>query len=209
MPASFGASEADDKLVESLVTRGVLSAEPQPLPENSDVTDDLSHVGALFAAQLPQATLLGVWRVENGGLAGIYGAVRDAMEMPNELSLWHGTTAESVRNIALNGFNRAYSGRHGTKYGQGTYFSLDSAYSVRFCDRKRPRRMMFLAKVLVGAWAKGSPDMVEPPLRDGDGMARYDSTVDDVDAPSMFCVFRDFQAVPCYLVEFAAAAQAA
>eukprot|EP00971_Amphidinium_carterae_P076068 1502758-Amphidinium_carterae.1 len=30
-----------------------------------------------------------------------------------ERILWHGTSPECARNIASNGFNRAYSGRHG------------------------------------------------------------------------------------------------
>lgn len=65
------------------------------------------------------------------------------------------------------------------------------------------RRMMFLARVLVGEWTVGSPDLVEPPCKeDGLSLARFDSTTDSLDRPTMFCVFRDFQAVPEYLVEF-------
>lgn len=61
---------------------------------------------------------------------------------------------------------------------------------------------MFLSKVLVGSWAKGSPEMVEAPHKDAEGLRRFDSVVDDVENPNMFCVFRDFQALPLYLVEF-------
>ena len=35
---------------------------------------------------------------------------------------------------------------------------------------------------------------------DGD---RYDTTVDSMESPSIFAVFRDFQAVPLFLVEIA------
>jgi poly [ADP-ribose] polymerase 10/14/15 len=172
-----------------------------------DVTDDLVHVKALFAAQLPNIAVHCVYRVENAGLAKMYRAVRHAMSSGSEAEeriLWHGTSVASVRNIVQGGFNRAYCGRHGTKLGQGTYFSSAAAYSAKFCDKQPGNcRAMLLAKVFVGSWTKGKPGLVEPPYRDTRRLARYDSVVDDVEVPGIFCVFRDFQAVPLYLVEFA------
>jgi len=95
-----------------------------------------------------------------------------------------------------------FLGRHGMKFGHGTYFSTSAVYSTRFCDRRRPERLMFLASVLVGRSAKGSPELIEPPHRDDEGIVRYDSTVDDINNPSIFCVFRDYQAMPLYLIHF-------
>lgn len=197
----------EESVVEWLLARGMLSSTPLPCSDDPDViADDLAHVRSLFTAQVPDASVLGVHRVESKGLDSVYKAVRGTMgatAATEERSLWHGTSQNCVRNIVLNGFNRAYGVRHGRKLGQGTYFSSAAAYSVRFCDRGRgARRVVFLAKVLVGAWAKGSPDLVEPPHRDNERLERYDTTVDDVASPSIFCVFRDFQAVPRYLVEF-------
>lgn len=169
-----------------------------------DAADDLAHVRSLFSAQVSDAEVFGVSRVENGALSSIYAALRGTRGETPELELWHGTTADCVHNIVVHGFNRAYSGRNGTKLGLGTYFSADAAYSLRFCGRKPgSRRVMLLAKVLVRDYAKGSPDLVEAPFRDAEQMSRYDATVDDVEMPSMYCVFRDYQALPCYLVEFA------
>lgn len=195
----------DEVEMETLSAQGAVSAQPRPFDASSP--DDLAHVKALFLAQVPHSEVLGVWRVENAGLSAVYEAVSASMAMSNELSLWHGTTADSLRNIVLNGFNRAYCGRHGTRLGHGTYFSMDAAYSVRFCDRRKPNfpnphRIMFLAKVLVGAWDLGRPGLVEPDLRDATKGTRFDSTVDDVASPTMFCVFRDFQAIPCYVIKF-------
>jgi len=191
--------------VPRLLARGILAAEPRPWAgERAAALDDLAHVRALFCAQLPGSQVLGVYRIENSALAKVYGAVRGTLGEPQELDLWHGTTAECTRNIALGGFNRAYCGRHGTKLGHGTYFSASAAYSLRFCGPKHAsRRVMLLARVLVGTWTKGTPGLVEPPYRDDERMVRYDSTVDDVSSPGMFCIFRDFQALPQYLVEFA------
>lgn len=201
-------ADADESVVVPLLARGLLSSMPQKL--EPDVLDDLAHVQALFSAQVTGVEVLGVFRIENSGLTNVYEAVRGNMGSTRELDLWHGTSVECVRNIVLSGFNRAYCGRHGVKLGQGTYFSSTAGYSLRFCGRKRGERcVMLFAKVLIGEWARGTPDLVEPPYRNAEQMARYDCTVDDVVSPSMFCIFRDFQALPCYLVEFRQRANAA
>lgn len=190
--------------IQSLVAKGFLDTKPRPW--NNDVEDDLAHVAALFSAQVSSASVTGVYRIQSPGLGIVYEAVRGKMDVKEEQNLWHGTSVESVRNISLNGFNRAYCGKHGLKLGHGTYFSSAADYSMRFCDKNRPQRYMFFAKVLTGTWTLGSSDLREPPFQDAEGLIRYDSTVDNVDAPTMFCVFRDFQALPLYLVEFSGTA---
>mmetsp|Transcript_93942 Transcript_93942/g.298209 ORF Transcript_93942/g.298209 Transcript_93942/m.298209 type:complete len:443 (+) Transcript_93942:172-1500(+) len=207
-PATTAAVADGEAIVAPLLSCGLLDGIPRPWGADSGQTladDDLEHVHALFSAQAPGLHVLGVYRVENSRLAGVYEAIRVAMGAgARELDLWHGTTAPCARNIVLGGFNRAYSGRHGTRLGRGTYFSSAAEYSLRFCGQRRcPRRMMFLARVLVGSCTAGSPDLIEPPYKDAEQMVRYDTTVDDVASPSMFCIFRDFQAIPRYLVEFA------
>eukprot|EP00927_Polykrikos_kofoidii_P039141 TRINITY_DN33573_c0_g1_i1.p1 TRINITY_DN33573_c0_g1~~TRINITY_DN33573_c0_g1_i1.p1 ORF type:complete len:969 (+),score=111.63 TRINITY_DN33573_c0_g1_i1:43-2949(+) len=199
-------------VVASLSDRGMLSETPRPWAQNcagfsEGIQNDLEHVRALAVAQLTDTTIIRVLRVENSGLTGVYNAVRDAiggssMKVEEERILWHGTSADSVRNIVTGGFNRAYCGRHGTKFGQGTYFSSNASYSARFCDRRRACRTMILARVFVGAWARGSPGLMEPPYRDQGQLKRYDSTTDSENNPTIFCVFRDFQALPLYIVEF-------
>lgn len=182
--------------IQSLLAKGVLSTAP-----GADA-DDLQNVKSRFMAQVPDVSVLGVYRVENTNLGLVHAAVRGTMEIHEERDLWHGTSSDCVRNITLNGFNRAYCGRHGMRLGHGTYFSASADYSVRFCSRKSSSRVMFLAKVLVGKWTKGSPEMKEPPHLDSEGMARFDSVVNDVEFPSIFCIFKDFQAMPLFLVEF-------
>lgn len=198
-----------ESVFESLSKAGYLSDVPAPCTyvagsaDATEVANDLRQVSDFFSAQMPAASVIGVYRIENKGLNNVYRAVREAMgEDGVERSLWHGTSIDCVRNITLSGFNRAYCGRHGMKFGQGTYFASSADYSVRFCDRKRAQSVMFLANVLVGAWAKGSPELVEPPHRDAEGLTRYDSTVDDVHSPSIFCIFKDFQALPLYVIVF-------
>mmetsp|Transcript_51817 Transcript_51817/g.94839 ORF Transcript_51817/g.94839 Transcript_51817/m.94839 type:complete len:978 (-) Transcript_51817:356-3289(-) len=193
----------DEPVIQSLLAKGFLTQTPAGwMNDPVGVPDDLAHVRTMFAAQVPEATALSVHRVKHDGHSLLFKAVQETMESKTECILWHGTSMDCVRNIALNGFNRNYCGRHGMKLGYGTYFSSSADYSVRFCDRRATKRVMFLSKVLVGSWTKGSQEMKEPPFRDNEGMVRYDSTVDSVESPNIFCVFRDYQAVPLYLIEF-------
>ncbi|CAE7722715.1 Parp10 [Symbiodinium sp. CCMP2456] len=139
----------------------------------------------------------------------VYDALKDTMthedQIPEERDLWHGTSWSFVPKILKQGFNRSFAGRHGTLLGHATYFSSDPRYSLRFCDKgggQHGTKVLILSRVLVGRYCKGSPSDVEPPVCNDDG-DRYDTTVDSMESPSIFAVFRDFQAVPLFLVEIA------
>lgn len=60
---------------------------------------------------------------------------------------------------------------------------------------------MLLAGVLPGKHTRGKEGLLEPP--DSSGGFRFDSTCNDVKRPRVFCVFKDFQALPLYLVQVA------
>jgi len=47
-------------------------------------------------------------------------------------------------------------------------------------------QVLVAARVLVGRYCKGSPGDVEPPVFDARTGDRYDSTVDNAEAPSIF-----------------------
>lgn len=167
--------------------------------------------------QLPNARDEGhlAFAVAAGQHAAVFEALRATLGGARaERFLWHGTSWSSVANILRRGFNRAYAGRHGTRFGLGTYFAADVDYALRFCGRSTAAgapRALLLARVLVGRYTKGARGLVEPPLLEdtassvgtrstSTGGQRYDSTVDDCEHPRVFCVFRDFQALPIGLV---------
>lgn len=202
MPSTLNGGR-QESAVDGLLRTGFLSEDPIPWMDNFvNAPSDLVHVREMFMAQVPNVELQRVCRIKHDGHSILYKAVQGTMDSRNERILWHGTHAESVRNITLNGFNRNYGGRHGMKYGYGTYFSASADYSVRFCDKRSSQRFIFLAKVLVGSWTKGTADMMEPPFRDSEGLMRFDSTSDSSENPNIFCIFRDYQAVPLYVLEF-------
>uniref|UniRef100_A0A3B4G1Q7 PARP catalytic domain-containing protein n=1 Tax=Pundamilia nyererei TaxID=303518 RepID=A0A3B4G1Q7_9CICH len=55
---------------------------------------------------------------------------------------------------------------------------------------------MFISRVLVGDFTKGSSDYRRPPSKDGGGINFYDSCVNDVMDPSIFVVFEKQQIYP-------------
>lgn len=180
-------------LLAELVSRGFLSWAQ---------SHELESVRVALAASLPAGShVRAVMRVENVVSTAAYSAVQESLG-PERL-LWHGTSWDSVANIARNGFNRAYAfgGKHGARLGRGSYFAEDPCYALRFCGRGSPRAL-FLAGVLVGQYTRGEEGLIEPPVVDATGL-RYDSTVDSVTRPRVFCIFRDFQALPLYLAEVA------
>eukprot|EP00927_Polykrikos_kofoidii_P017533 TRINITY_DN18006_c0_g1_i2.p1 TRINITY_DN18006_c0_g1~~TRINITY_DN18006_c0_g1_i2.p1 ORF type:complete len:609 (-),score=98.96 TRINITY_DN18006_c0_g1_i2:105-1931(-) len=175
--------------------------------------EDEAVLRAEFEESFASATIVGVFEARRSAQRGIYDAMRASMQEsdptcaePAERELWHGTSWEIVTKILRQGFNRSFAGRHGTLLGGGTYFSVNCAYSGRFCDRRGGGRdntkVMLLARVLVGKYCKGAPTDAEPPVMDLETGERFASTVDNEEQPSMFAVFRDFQAIPLFLVEY-------
>ncbi|XP_040044867.2 protein mono-ADP-ribosyltransferase PARP10 isoform X1 [Gasterosteus aculeatus] len=121
-----------------------------------------------------------------------------------ERTLYHGTSESSVKEICVHGFNRSFSGKNATVYGQGVYFAVNSALSVQ--DQYSPPsadgyKYVFVSKVLTGDYTKGCHSMITAPLKETDGIPlRYDSVTNDITRPAMFVIFNDTQAFPEYLI---------
>lgn len=194
-----------DLLLTSLRDSGLLSRSAHYAKASlSSLSSDLEEVTALAMSLLPGARINAVMRVHCAtSVVTAFEAVQDSLG-PERL-LWHGTSWDTVANISRHGFNRAYAygseARHGSRLGRGCYFAESPNYALRFCGRRSgERKAIFLAGVLPGKYTHGTEGLIEPPVADASG-ARYDSTVDDEAAPKVFCVFKDFQAVPLYLID--------
>lgn len=123
-------------------------------------------------------------------------------EEANEMNLFHGTgNLDTVRGICTNSFDFRMSGKHGTKYGDGTYFAKRAKYSHSYT--KAPR-MMFRARVLVGGYVEGESSLRRPPVRPGRAHDLYDSCVDSMQEPSIFVIFEKTQSYPEYLIKYEA-----
>lgn len=84
----------------------------------------------------------------------------------------------------------------------GSYFARDAKYSHRFTSESDTVRTMFVARVLVGEYTKGSSDLLRPPPKDGGDINLYDSCVDDPKNPTIFVVFDRPQVYPEYLLQY-------
>lgn len=163
-----------------------------------------------IAETAPGKEVLRCFRVGSAPQSTIYQALKQSLEAERgaaplmERELWHGTSWASIPKILQSGFNRSFAGQHGKLLGIATYFSSDLSYSLRFCDRgggKQGTKAVLLSRVLVGEHCRGAPTDVEPPrVKAGSGL-RFHSTVDSVERPKIFAVFKDFQAIPLFLVE--------
>ena len=74
------------------------------------------------------------------------------MTVPNEMSLWHGTSPNCVDAICQTNFEWRLCGKNGTLYGEGSYFARDASYSHGYADGDV--KYVFLADVLVGMYTE-------------------------------------------------------
>ena len=166
----------------------------------------------------PVPRILAVWRIQNKEL------MRDFLHFGAKLrreltaegkggllrcaSLFHGTRSfGNVNNIAATGFDRNYSAARDstTAFGKGTYFAVSAAYSLRgySCQHETlGGSVLLLANVWVAEHTRGDPSMLNPPFKSGSACLRYETTVDNAQAPSMHVVYRDGQSYPAYLIHF-------
>lgn len=163
----------------------------------------------MFTKTMNSVTVKRVERIQNPLLYQAYQLRKQKMDKDNggnnELQLFHGTAYNNVKKINSQGFNRNFSGlAHGTRLGKGVYFARDASFSLRFTPpRTDHSRYMYLARVLVGRYCQGNPQLVVPPSRDPlRPEILYDSVVDNTRNPGSFVVFADSQCYPEYLIKF-------
>ncbi|MBN3299318.1 PAR12 polymerase, partial [Amia calva] len=118
-----------------------------------------------------------------------------------EKLLFHGTQKSNVEAICNQNFDWRICGIHGTAYGKGTYFATDASYSHTYSASESDRRLMFVARVLVGEITGGKASYLRPPSKD-DGKTFYDSCVNNVSHPTVFVVFEKHQIYPEYIIEY-------
>ncbi|XP_060077598.1 E3 ubiquitin-protein ligase mind-bomb-like [Ylistrum balloti] len=166
-----------------------------------------------FARSLPQARVLKIERVQNKFLWEVYYIKKRHLERhyggfgtANECELYHGTVPDAIDVISEQNFDmRLAGGRVGTLLGKGTYFAAEAKISDGYASPDRNRhKFMFVAKVLVGKYCVGNSDYTRPPSqnpRDNQSVL-FDSCVDNMKNPRIYCVFDNNQYYPEYIVEY-------
>jgi len=114
----------------------------------------------------------------------------------NEKRLFHGTEKSTISKINRNAFNRSYCG-------QGVYFAVNASDSIGDTFSRPDQqgcKYMYLARVAVGEFCVGDPDMRVPLAQPGtDELLLYDTTVNRLGQPDMYVAYHDAQAYPEYL----------
>ncbi len=90
-------------------------------------------------------------------------------------------------------------------YFVGVYFHKSAKYSDGFVGTdSKGRKIMFLARVLVGSITKGRKDLRRPPPKDPRRPTEdlYDTCVDDITNPSIFVTFENRQVYPEYIITY-------
>jgi poly [ADP-ribose] polymerase 10/14/15 len=156
--------------------------------------------------------ILKIERVQNPNLYQQYAVRKMHLEaangpkVQNERILWHGTSADTIQQINIHGFNRSYCGKNAVVYGKGVYFASQWWYSAQNTysspDGTSQKKYIYQTRVLVGEFALGKEEYIDTPLKPGSKFLRYDSVVNDVSSPLIFVIFRDSQAYPEYLITF-------
>ncbi|XP_072046898.1 zinc finger CCCH-type antiviral protein 1-like [Amphiura filiformis] len=178
----------------------------------SKTSEEFRDTARRFLATLPGASIVSIKRVQNVELWEEFNRKRRKMEKKNggvsisEGMLFHGTTMHALEAICQQNFDHRLSGtRVGAKFGQGTYFHKSAMYSDVYAKSdSRGHKCMFLARVLVGSFTKGSQDLRRPPPKDlRRPLDLYDTCVDDTANPSIFVIFENNQVYPEYIIVYA------
>ncbi|CAB9502247.1 TCDD-inducible poly [ADP-ribose] polymerase [Seminavis robusta] len=119
--------------------------------------------------------------------------------------VFHGCDSDVVDKIVQQGFNRSFCGKNATLYGKGVYFARDSAYSSATVYARPDEdglQYILACRVVVGEYCVGREDALTPDVREEQSQILFDSTVDNVEDPTLFVTYHDAQAYPEYLIAF-------
>lgn len=91
-------------------------------------------------------------------------------------------------------------------FGKGVYFAVNAWYSAQekyaVVEKATGCRYMFVCKMLVGEYTKGSKEMKVAPALPDRPNELYDTLVDNVGTPTIFVAMTDSQAYAEYLIKF-------
>ncbi|XP_039890938.1 protein mono-ADP-ribosyltransferase PARP12 isoform X7 [Simochromis diagramma] len=170
-------------------------------------SEEFREVVALFSETMKSCDIINIERIQNKALWEAFQLQKNQMKTKNkggnvrEEKLFHGTDSKFADTICHHNFDWRICGTHGTSYGKGSYFARDARYSHNYTGDTDVRDM-FISRVLVGDFTKGSSDYRRPPSKDGGDINFYDSCVDDVMNPSIYVVFEKHQIYPEYLIKY-------
>ncbi|XP_047245657.1 protein mono-ADP-ribosyltransferase PARP11-like [Girardinichthys multiradiatus] len=154
-------------------------------------------------------SIVAIRRIQNLDLWEIYCRkkkqlmkIKGVKEIP-ERRLFHGTDTKNVDSICKYNFDLRIRKKNGRTYGNGIYFAIHASHAKTYSTNSTAsthdgdNKIIFLARVIVGKYNLGKPDLFKP-----DEENSYDSCVNDIDHPKIFIIFDPNQIYPEYLIEY-------
>ncbi|KAK7886165.1 hypothetical protein WMY93_025786 [Mugilogobius chulae] len=170
---------------------------------------EYKEIHNLFCQTMRGFDIVKIERIQNKAVWEAFQLQKNHMKNKNngrpvtERKLFHGTDSSHVETICATNFDWRLCGVNGTAYGQGSYFARDAKYSHSYTGTSHVR-FMFVSRVLVGEFTRGSSEYKRPPSKDGGNVNLYDSCVDNIMNPSIFVVFEKQQIYPEYVLQYRA-----
>ncbi|XP_046848014.1 protein mono-ADP-ribosyltransferase PARP14-like [Xenia sp. Carnegie-2017] len=172
------------------------------MQNNPRQKDEYDKITSHFQQTEKKHKIIEIQRVQNPSLFKQYFFKRKSLDEKNgsnEMFLFHGTRFDTVHKINKKNFNRAFAGSENAVYGKGVYFAKNASMSVGYASAcSSGKRYLYCARVAVGEYTLGKSDMVAPPQKNQN--ESYESTVNDVNKPTIFVLFHDSQYYPEYLI---------
>lgn len=110
------------------------------------------------------------------------------------MTLFHGTDRKNLGSICTNNFNwRRYGKNKGHRFGKGVSFSPISFYATHYGDQDIKKRVMIVAKVLVGNDTIGNKNIDFPPFP-------YDTTTNF--KKDVYVKYVDNEFYPAYIIHY-------
>jgi len=178
------------------------------------------HEGGLDSTYRPVGMLRVINRSLLAGFVSMYSVTRSKLASTEDFTdgvdrsascavrwLWHGSSCvDRIFDICKEGFDRSHAKT--CLYGRGCYFAVKGTLADKYaCWSKTPDgsehnlRIIMLAAVICGEAALGTNNSYPAPTKPHSSSGeRYENTVDNVQNPSMFVTYKDFQALPAYIV---------
>lgn len=144
----------------------------------------------------PNACVLYIDEIVNPELEQAYQTRREIIRCNRgtvtEMRMFHGTSANNIKNIASGGFDPTLNKR--AAYGYGVYFAKNASYSSGYMSSVRPEdhTYMFMCDVLVGK--KG--------ILNKKGDLTIDNNVDKISDPNVVTTVYKDGAYPRYIIAF-------
>ncbi|XP_041636825.1 protein mono-ADP-ribosyltransferase PARP11-like [Cheilinus undulatus] len=185
-------------------------------PEYKTVASYVKNDGLL------DRTILSISRIQNLDLWEMYCRKKKQLmrlkgdKEIQERRLFHGTKNKNVDTICKYNFDLRLAGHHGSLYGKGIYFAKHAAYADKYSREStdplpfyggitqsslgQSFKIIFLARVLVGASHVGQRDFQKPDHGCLENI--HDSCVDDIKHPNIYIIFDPNQIYPEYLIQY-------